>query len=144
MMGKLNGMKIGALAKKAGVNIETVRYYERRGLIPLPPRSKQEFGYHPGYRIYDEEILHRLGFIRRSKELGFTLNEIQKLLQVADGHEKNCKDTLDFSNNKILEIDNKINDLKKIRSMLMELTKLCKSNEDLSCCPIIESLTKIT
>ena len=133
-------MKIGELAKKVGVNIETIRFYEKRGLIPEPKRKKMEFGRHPGYRIYSEEILHRLGFIRRAKDLGFTLNEISRLLRVADGHDKNCKETSVFAGEKIAEIENRIRDLKKIRSMLKDLTHRCELNDELSNCPIIESL----
>jgi MerR family mercuric resistance operon transcriptional regulator len=136
----MKGLKIGELARKVKVNIETIRYYEKRGLIPQPPRKKQEFGSHPGFRLYPETTIERLQFIHRAKELGFTLKAIRRLLSIADGQESACKEVADFAKEKISEIESKIRDLTQMQEMLKKLQTLCMLNKNLSDCPIIESL----
>ncbi|EGQ19258.1 mercuric resistance operon regulatory protein MerR [Sporosarcina newyorkensis 2681] len=125
---------IGELAEKCDVNKETIRYYERLGLIPKPSRTES------GYRIYTEQTVDRLNFIRRIQELGFTLNEIDKLLGVVDRDEAKCRDMYDFTVNKIENIQRKIQDLKRIEQMLIDLKERCPENKDIYECPIIETL----
>ncbi|MFS0577288.1 mercury resistance transcriptional regulator MerR1 [Sporosarcina sp. 179-K 3D1 HS] len=125
---------IGELAEKCKVNKETIRYYERLGLIPKPSRSES------GYRIYTEPTVDRLNFIKRIQELGFTLNEIDKLLGVVDHDETKCRDMYDFTVTKIEDIQRKIQDLMRIEQMLIDLKERCPENKDIYECPIIETL----
>ncbi|MGR3779019.1 mercury resistance transcriptional regulator MerR1 [Bacillus paramycoides] len=126
--------RIGELAEKCGVNKETIRYYERLGLIPEPNRTEK------GYRMYSLQMVDRLNFIKRTQELGFTLNEIDKLLGVVDRNEAKCCDIYDFTVLKLEDIQGKIQDLKKIKQMLIDLKERCPENKDIYECPIIETL----
>ncbi|WP_318618142.1 Hg(II)-responsive transcriptional regulator [Sporosarcina sp. YIM B06819] len=128
---------IGELAEKCNVNKETIRYYERLGLMPKPSRTES------GYRIYTEQTVDRLNFIKRIQELGFTLNEIDKLLGVVDCDEAKCRNMYDFTVYKIEDIQQKIRDLKKIEQMLINLKERCPANKDIYECPIIETLLEI-
>ncbi|KAB7664153.1 mercury resistance transcriptional regulator MerR1 [Neobacillus sp. C211] len=128
--------RIGELADKCGVNKETIRYYERLGLIPEPERTEK------GYRMYSQQTVDRLHFIKRMQELGFTLNEIDKLLGVVDRDEVKCRDMYDFTVIKIEDIQRKIEDLKRIEQMLIDLKERCPENKDIYECPIIETLLK--
>ncbi|MDN5332640.1 MAG: hypothetical protein PWP45_1865 [Tepidanaerobacteraceae bacterium] len=116
----MKDLSISEVAKASNVNITTVRYYERCGLIPEPPRTES------GYRKFPLEIVERIKFIKRSQELGFTLSEIKKLLLISDNDKKfDSEEILQFTNNKIKEIESKIKDLKKIKFLLEELSKQC-------------------
>ncbi|AXQ50906.1 mercury resistance transcriptional regulator MerR1 [Lysinibacillus fusiformis] len=126
--------RIGELAEKCGVNKETIRYYERLGLIPKPNRTEN------GYRIYSLQTVDRLNFVKRMQELGFTLNEIGKLLGVVDHNEAKCRDIYDFTVLKLEDIESKIEDLKKIEQMLIDLKDRCPENKNIYECPIIETL----
>lgn len=127
-------LRIGELAERCNVNKETVRYYERIGLIPKPNRNDS------GYRIYSEQIVDRLNFIKRMQELGFTLSEIDKLLGVVDRDEAKCRDMYGFTVAKIEDIQGKIQDLQKIEQMLITLKESCPEEKDIFDCPIIETL----
>jgi MerR family mercuric resistance operon transcriptional regulator len=129
-------MRIGELADKCGVNKETIRYYERLGLFPEPDRTEK------GYRMYGLETVDRLNFIKRMQELGFTLQEIDKLLGVVDRDEAKCRDMYDFTVLKIEDIQRKIEDLQRIERMLSDLKERCPENKDIYECPIIETLMK--
>ena len=134
----MRGLSISEVAKASKVNIATVRYYERCGLISDPPRTES------GYRKFPVEIVERIKFIRRSQELGFTLSEIEKLLMISD-NDKNfdSEEILQFTNHKIQEIELKIQDLKKIKSVLKALSDQCPGLGNPICkCPIIETLSK--
>lgn len=128
--------RIGELADKCSINKETIRYYERIGLIPEPIRTDS------GYRMYPKEAIDRLQFIKRMQELGFTLNEIDKLLGVVDRNEAKCLDMYDFTVMKLEDIQHKIQDLKKIERMLIDLKERCPENKEIYECPIIETLMK--
>lgn len=134
----MNGLSISEVAKKSKVNIETVRYYERRGLIPEPPRTES------GYRVFSLEIVERIKFIKRSQELGFTLDEIEKLLAITEDEEHyDSEEILDFTTQKIREIELKIYDLEKMKSALVDLSIQCPGSGNPICrCPIIETLSK--
>jgi Hg(II)-responsive transcriptional regulator len=125
----------GQLAKETGVNIETIRYYERYGLIPEPPRRESR------YREYTPKYIERIRFIKRAQALGFTLKEISELLALADGNPA-CKDIRKFAEDKVKDIETRISDLKKIKKVLNDLVKECLNKGKLSYCPIIESLSQ--
>ena len=126
-------LTISHVAKTAGIGVETIRYYQRIGLIdePLKPLS--------GYRVYDENILARLKFIQRAKELGFTLAEIQDLLSL-DANA--CDQTQDLAQRKIQVIQRKISDLQAMAAALDDLLKACQGNQAHAGCPIIEILSR--
>ncbi|MDQ0216798.1 MerR family mercuric resistance operon transcriptional regulator [Oikeobacillus pervagus] len=126
--------RIGELAEKCSLNKETIRYYERLGLIPEPNRTEK------GYRMYSLQTIDRLNFIKRMQELGFTLNEIDKLLGIVDHNEVKCRDIYDFTVLKLEDIKRKIEDLKKIERMLLDLKERCPENKNIYECPIIETL----
>ncbi|MEK4012717.1 Hg(II)-responsive transcriptional regulator [Peribacillus sp. FSL M8-0224] len=125
---------ISELANKCGVNKETIRYYERFGLIPEPTRTNT------GYRTYQDVTVNRIQFIKRMQDLGFSLSEIDKLLGVVDKDDERCIDMYDFVIQKIDEVQKKIRDLKKIEQMLNNLKECCPVEKTLHECPIIETL----
>lgn len=124
-------LTIGHLAKTAEVNVETIRYYQRVKLITEPNKPTQ------GYRIYPEETLKRIKFIKRAQQLGFSLKEIEELLQLGEGH---CEDVRQLAEIKRTQIDKQINDLKNLRNTLSQLITSCKSDSDNSHCAIVETL----
>lgn len=126
-------MSRGTLARRSGVNLETVRYYETRGLIPEPPRSAG------GHRLYDEAHLKRLTFVRRCRELGFSLDEIRQLLGLVDGGDYTCADVLKSTRDHIRDIRRKIADLRTMEHSLLDLSERC-SGERVPQCPIIDDL----
>jgi Hg(II)-responsive transcriptional regulator len=127
-------LTVGKLAKTSGVNTETVRYYERIGLIPKPHRKES------GYRQYSQEDVSRLKFILHAKELGFSLKEIRELLELRVEPETNCEEVRGQAELKIADIEKKIADLRRIRTVLMKLTTACKKREQTDECPILEAL----
>ena len=98
----------GELAARTGCNIETIRYYEQIGLLPPPPRSSG------GHRLYGEDLRKRLNFIRRARDLGFSLDEVRQLLRMVDGGEYTCKQVEALGREHVLEIRRKISDLNKL------------------------------
>jgi MerR family mercuric resistance operon transcriptional regulator len=110
---------IGQLAKASQVGIETLRFYERRGLLPSPPRSAS------GYRHFSEDTIHRLHFIRRAKELGFSLKEVAELLALHDQEHSDRAQVKTITAAKLAEIERKIHDLQRIRAMLSQLLTEC-------------------
>jgi MerR family copper efflux transcriptional regulator len=125
---------IGRLADAAGVGIDTVRFYERRGLLPTPKRTAS------GYRLYDAESINRIRFVRRAKDLGFTLDEIQNLLKLQDnaGPKSEVKAITKL---KLEQIEAKITGLTRMRSVLESLSAECSGKGSVSGCPIIEAMT---
>jgi MerR family mercuric resistance operon transcriptional regulator len=130
----MRSLTTGELAEKTGVNIETVRYYERRGLIMEPPRTES------GYRQFPPETVQRIRFIKRAQELGFTLNEIEQLLSIADGDGSRCEDVYEFTIGKVQEIEERIRHLQRLKAVLAELAESCPHKGPIEKCPIIESL----
>ena len=118
-------LSTGKLAKETGVNIETIRYYERYGLIPEPPRRVS------GYRDYTPGYIERIRFIKRAQALGFTLKEISELLSVADGKPA-CKDIRKFAEDKVKDIETRIHDLQQIKMVLDDLIKRCLGKRKIS------------
>lgn len=127
----MKGLTIGQVAKGVEVNIETIRYYERQGLIPLPPRRES------GYRQYPEDIVNRVRFIKRAQELGFSLKEVAELLSLRVGPNTTCGDVKKVADGKITEIEGKIQSLKRMRDALMRLVETCEENRQAEECPIL-------
>jgi len=125
---------IGRLADAAGVGIDTVRFYERRGLLPTPKRTTS------GYRLYNADSISRIRFVRRAKDLGFTLDEIQNLLKLQDSAGPKAE-VKAITKLKLEQIDAKISDLTRMRSALESLSAECSGKGSVSGCPIIEAMT---
>lgn len=130
----MTALRIGQVAKEAGVTVETVRFYESRALIPEPPRSNA------GYRLYTADDVKRVRFIQRAKELGFSLKDIQSLLALRNEPGTTCAAIKARTVNKIAEVDEKIRDLTRIRGALSDLADQCVSEANLSECPILDAL----
>jgi len=133
---KMKSLTIGHLAKEAGVNLETVRYYERRGLLPKPPRSAA------GYRLFPSDAARRLRFIRRAQELGFSLKEIRELLWLRVSRTTRSRDIRARAEAKIADIEAKICSLESMKKILRKLTGVCNGCAPLAKCPILESLDR--
>jgi len=131
----VNGLTIGKLSKMAGVTNDTVRFYERYGLIEPVRRSESN------YRLYHEADAARLRFIRRAKELGFSLNEIKDLLALSQDPHATKADIRERTERKAEDIRQKINDLSKILSALETLVETCDGHGSAKECPILLSLT---
>ena len=127
-------LMIGSLASQADVNVQTVRYYERRGLMPAPPRTDS------GYRQYPPDSVARVRFIKRAQLLGFSLKEIAELLDLRVHPRRSCSEMRRKAEVKRAEIDRKIRALRVLRSGLDDLIEACDSNTPTEECPIIESL----
>src|SRR5438132_6035475 len=110
---------IGRLANEAGINLETVRYYERRGLLPKPPRSAS------GYRLFPAGAARRLKFVQRAQELGFSLREVQELLSLRVSPAKTAAEVRQRAESKISDIQSKIKSLQSMEKTLRKLTKAC-------------------
>lgn len=123
---------IGQLANAANIRVETIRYYERRGLMPEPPRAAS------GYRCYPHDAEQRLHFIRRAKRLGFTLKEIKMLLRLQAGGER--ADIKAIAEDKLDEIETRLAALEHMRILLQDVTRRCSGRGPIAGCPIIETL----
>ena len=123
----------GALAREAGVNIETIRYYEKIGLMPEPFRADN------GYRVYGETGLKRLSFIRRCRELGFSLDQVRDLLGLVDGGDYTCAEVRDLSVVRLGDVRQKIRDLRKMERTLKEMVSQCDGGL-VPECPIVDRL----
>lgn len=129
-------LKIGDLAKKVGVNIQTLRYYESRGL--LIPTSRMD----SGYRLYDAEAKKRLEFILYAKGLGFTLKETEELLRLRVSRSAKCGDIKQKAKDKVQEIDKKIKGLQSINNVLKKLIEACQTGQSTEHCPILKTIDK--
>ncbi|MFQ5451637.1 MAG: MerR family transcriptional regulator [Nitrospinaceae bacterium] len=123
----------GDLAEKCGVNIEALRYYEKRGLIDPPPRSAA------GYRLYSMEDAVKIRFIKNAQKLGFTLNEIMELLQLRIHKNESCESVMDKAQNKLEEVESKIQGLKSLKKVLKQMIRQCEESTPTSDCPILSS-----
>jgi len=126
-------MKIGELASKAGLNSQTIRYYEREGVLPEPRRR-----YDSGYREYDHNALERLLFIKQAKNAGFKLSDIKQLFDLELLPEEACCDVQALLNDRIHELDAKINELKAFSKSLKRLRQACETSEDGRCAVLVE------
>jgi MerR family copper efflux transcriptional regulator len=127
-------LTIGLVARRAGVGVETVRFYERQGLIEEPPRRPS------GYREYGDDVVSRLGFIRRAKELGFTLKEIKELLSLRRDPSTPAPDVKRMAEAKTADIETKIRTLQKMKKALGKLTSACPGNVTSAECPLLHAL----
>ena len=132
----MKSLTIGRLASEAGVNLETVRYYERRGLLPRPPRSAS------GYRLFPVEAARRLRFIRRAQELGFSLGEIRELLSLRVSRTSTSAEVKARAEAKLADIEARIKSLESMKKSLRKLTKVCAGCGPIAGCPILESLDR--
>lgn len=127
----------GKLAREVGVGVETVRFYEREGLLAEPPRGAS------GYRHYAPETVTRLRFIRHAKELGFSLDEIRELLSLRASSEASCEDVRRQIDAKIAAVQEKRRALARLQRALQELAETCGSDAPTSECPILEALERV-
>jgi Hg(II)-responsive transcriptional regulator len=130
----MNGLTIGKVARGAGLGIETVRFYEREGLLEPPKRTAAN------YRIYPQQDIIRLRFIKRAKNLGFTLKEIRDLLSLRQDPKASKEDVKRQTEAKIADIEQKIHDLTRIKQTLERLDQCCDGHGPTSDCPILEAL----
>lgn len=124
-------LTIGQIAHTAGVNVETIRYYQRVGILIEPAKPGE------GYRIYPSDTVDRIRFIKRAQQLGFSLQEISELLELGDGH---CDDVRHRAEEKRTIIDQQIKDLQNLQETLDTLIQACQCDGDTSHCPIVETL----
>lgn len=129
-------MKIGELAQRAAVNIDTVRYYERQGLLPAPQRLAS------GYRLYTLDDVARLRFVRRAKALGFTLVEIRELLALSSHRDDDMAAMKAAATEKLADVETKVAELTKIRDGLQLLVAACPGHGALQQCPILDALAE--
>ena len=121
------------LARRTGCNLETIRYYEKTGMMPDPPRTAS------GYRIYDDSHVSRLRFILRARELGFSIEQIRGLLDLVDGGTQTCAEVKERTERHLADVRAKIADLKRIEKVLAGTAAQC-SGEDVPECPVLEAL----
>jgi len=133
MTARSAGRSIGALSKRTGCNIETIRYYERIGLMPPASRSDG------GHRLYGEAQSRRLGFIRRTRELGFTLDQIRTLLKLVDGGRYTCAQLKRITVRHLDEVRRKVADLRKIERVVREMATRCDGGS-VPECPVVDAL----
>ena len=132
---EITGVSRGVIAKQTGINSETIRYYEKIDLLPEPSRSSG------GHRVYENRHGQRLRFIKRCRELGFSLEEIRGLLTLVDQKEVSCERVQHIANDHVMNIRKKISDLRRMERSLKELSSRC-SGEDVPDCPIIDVLQR--
>lgn len=124
-------MQIGEIAKLSGVGIETIRFYEREGLLPEPERRPS------GYRVYDGSCIERLEYIRRAKELGFALGEIRDLLELSYVAGSNCGHIRQRAEAKIADIESRVRSLKRMKSGLLKIVQRCRTKHGGDDCPLV-------
>jgi MerR family transcriptional regulator, copper efflux regulator len=129
--GAIRRLTIGRVAEMVGVGVETIRYYEREGIIEQPPREE-------GFREYSEDVIHRVRFIKRAQELGFSLDEISELLSLHVKGRGTCSTVKEKADQKLKQIEEKISDLRKIQQALIKVKKICERQPPLEKCPVLE------
>ena len=133
-MNAANQMTIGRLAEQSRVNLETLRYYERLGLLPRPPRSSS------GYRLYPREAVERVRFIKQAQLLGFSLKEVAELLSLRVAPGTSCADVKQRADKKVADIQEKIRNLQRMKQALIKVSASCSGRGPSSECPILEAL----
>jgi Hg(II)-responsive transcriptional regulator len=131
-------MRTGELAAQAGVNVQTLRYYERRGLLPEPARRNS------GYRVYGPEAVRIVRFVKRAQELGFGLREAETLLGLAAGGPESCDAARELAEDKMDELDRRIADLRAMRDSLHRLTTTCARPRADRDCPLLHAIDNKT
>lgn len=132
----MGDLSIGKLARSAGVGVETIRFYERKGLIEQPPRPQA------GARRYTPQAVDRVAFIRQAQDLGFTLAEIKDLLALRLDPETSCAEVKAKAEEKIADIEAKMRRLRQMRAALVEITKSCSGAGPTSACPILDYMAE--
>jgi Cu(I)-responsive transcriptional regulator len=127
---------IGELAQATGTKVETIRYYERIGLLPSPARTGGN------YRAYSRSHLERLSFVRRGRDLGFSLDEVRELLRLSDDREQSCADVDRIARLHLTEVERKLSDLKALRAELRQMVNQCQHGT-IAECRIIEALAPV-
>jgi MerR family copper efflux transcriptional regulator len=132
---RMQTITIGRLAKEAGVNIDTIRYYERHGLLPRAARRES------GYREYAPADVARLSFIRRAKELGFSLTDISELLSLSQNRHNGVRGVKRKAEERLADVERKIAALKRVQRGLKTLIDACPGHGELAKCPIVAALS---
>ncbi len=127
-------LSIGQVARRAGVGVETVRFYEREGLLEEPPRRAS------GYRQYSEQVVKRLHFIKHAQKLGFSLKEITELLLLRVDGQTSCEEVKGRTEAKIAEVERKLIELQRMRQALLQVATLCTGQGPASACPMLDAL----
>ena len=130
----MDGITTSELARRGGINLESIRFYERQGLLPKPPRTAS------GYRMFPAESIRRVRFIKRAQELGFSLKEIKELLALRLDPDTSCADVRRQADEKLAGIDQKLHDLRRMKQALARLAATCPGRGATSDCPILGSL----
>lgn len=128
-------MKIGELAALSGLSVDTIRFYEKQGLVP-PPRRTQS-----NYRMYDADTPRRLVFIRKARDLGFTLGEIAQLLALSEDHRAGAADVKQRAQSKLQDLERRIAEMEQMRRSLKKLVTACSGRGPRANCPILAALT---
>ena len=131
-MATTGAIQIGELSRRTGCNIETIRYYERIGLLPTPLRRGR-------YRRYASDDVARLGFVRRARELGFTLDEVRALLGLAANGERSCSDVREVAASHLRDVRERIADLKRMERVLADSVRGCDAGSSAGC-PLLDAL----
>ena len=132
-MNQNEDFSIGVLSERSGVNIETIRYYEKIGIMPSPARSAS------GYRLYGSDDVRRLHFVRRGRKLGFALDELRGLLRLVDGHTYSCEEVHALTVEHLTDIRQKIVDLRRLERVMSDMAAQC-TRDQVPECPIIDAL----
>jgi len=129
-------LTIGQLATRSGVGVETIRFYERKGIIAQPARPAD------GYRKYDDQVAERIRFVQQAHELGFTLKEIKELLSLRVNPRMSCATVKERAEAKIVDVDAKIAALRRMKGALVKITRTCSGAGPTSECPILDYMEK--
>jgi Hg(II)-responsive transcriptional regulator len=132
----MTAMKIGEVARRSNLGIETIRYYEREGLLLKPERRPS------GYRQYDESTVERLKYIRQAKELGFTLAEIRELLELSPVNQAGCDHIRQRAEAKVADIEEKIRSLQQMKRALGKIVDRCRAKDSEDDCPLVHKTRK--
>ncbi len=130
----MQGLRVGEVARRAAVNLQTIHFYEREGLLPQPPRTASN------YRMYSDEAVRRVRFIKRAQELGFGLKDIKELLSLRATPGTRCADVRQQAVAKLRDINAKIGTLQRMRKALTKLIGECAGRRPVTACPILEAL----
>ena len=129
-------LSIGQVARRSGVGIETIRFYEREGLLEEPPRRAS------GYRQYSEQVVKRIHFIKRAQKLGFSLKEITELLMLRVDGQTSCEEVKQATSAKIAEVEQKMIELQRMRQALLQVAALCTGQGPASACPMLDAIAQ--
>ncbi len=131
-------MKIGQVALKTGLNVQSIRFYERKGLLPSPSRTDA------GQRLYDQESIQRIQFIKHAQAVGFSLKEISELLSVKVSPDGSCLAIRQLATEKLLQLEQRLESIKRMKSALQSMMELCDEGLPVGECPILEALDNNT